>query len=424
MKIIVYVMCLLGAMCLPGASSEIFESVKDKLVIVECHDSTGSGFILEMEQGKKYFVTNKHVVEGQDRVAAILLNGKSVPLGKMSVAKNRDLVRFEVDSKCPALSLKEGEPNIDEEIYVFGNSDGSGVATDLTGKIIGVGPAEIEVDAKFVAGNSGSAVLNSEGQVVGVATYAALRGSPDEWVKKDTRFKDIRRFAVRLVNVEWEETTLQKYYKQVVAEIEAENKKHGVLPQVTARFVSPKVYSPSALHICGDITLTLSGGGSEIKNPLVRVCVLVKTDSGYHMLECIMDEIGSHSTRKCPPVYGYGCPQDGWCYSIGNGNYVYYLEGLSYWQKVLPVNTKRVGIKYFTKTRGAWESNLFYLRKIVCRNKPVEIAAFRLECWQNGALAGCYDSKSPSQLNSRKIPVDWFKTGKYQGRIEYLGNLK
>ena len=56
---------------------EMYESVKDKIVIIQCDDSSGSGFICEMN-GKRYLVTNRHVVEGQSRVFAVFPDGKSL----------------------------------------------------------------------------------------------------------------------------------------------------------------------------------------------------------------------------------------------------------------------------------------------------------------------------------------------------------
>ena len=48
-------------------SRVLFSQVQDKLVIVQCDDSVGTGFVCEMD-GRRYFVTNKHVVQGQDRI--------------------------------------------------------------------------------------------------------------------------------------------------------------------------------------------------------------------------------------------------------------------------------------------------------------------------------------------------------------------
>jgi hypothetical protein len=86
---------------------------------------------------------------------------------------------------------------------VYGNSLGSGVATELKGRILGVGPEKIEVDAEFVRGNSGSPILDAQGQVIGVATYVTRTAPGTDWVADNTRFTLTRRFGLRLDKTTW-----------------------------------------------------------------------------------------------------------------------------------------------------------------------------------------------------------------------------
>ena len=94
-------------------------------------------------------------------------------------------------------------PDIGESIAILGNSDGRGVVTEIRGHILGVGPQQIEVDAPFVIGNSGSPVLNRAGRVVGVASYLRNCRDNSDWSKKNTRYNGIRRFAIRLSGIRW-----------------------------------------------------------------------------------------------------------------------------------------------------------------------------------------------------------------------------
>jgi len=94
-------------------------------------------------------------------------------------------------------------PDIGDPVVVLGNSDGRGVVTEIRGKVIGVGPREIEVDAAFVIGNSGSPVLDRHGRVIGIATYLRDCRDDEDWSKADTRFNGIRRFALRLLGTRW-----------------------------------------------------------------------------------------------------------------------------------------------------------------------------------------------------------------------------
>ena len=397
------------------AMTEVFKKVKDKLVIIEGDDSCGSGFVLTMEDGKRFLLTNKHVVQMQKNVTATLLNGKKLQLGAFEVASNRDLARFSLPSEIPSLKADSNEPNIGDDVYVFGNSEGSGVVTDLRGEVLGVGPEDIEVSAAFVGGNSGSAVFNKDGNVIGVATFATYDPDPNNWVKKDSRFSNVRRFAVRLTGVKWDKIKFLDFYNKCLAEEKKRQEAGGVVPQVKARFSNTKLYIDPYSRILTQFSLNLSGGPKIIKKPIVRVCVLIKGSRGYHMGDCVMLRPGPCGGVTSPPVYAYGNKGDGIYYTDSKIG-VYFIEGLSYWSGILPDNIKRANIRYFVPGYGCPLFGLGYHMA-----KPPEIVCFRFECWQNGALAGVYDSKSPASLRAKNVPVDWYVWGKYPNQFDYLG---
>jgi S1-C subfamily serine protease len=178
-----------------------FEEVKDKLVVIVCGEKAGSGFIVR-DGGRPYLFTNAHVVQ-RGAVIAHRLDGTRLMLGPRDEAVGRDMVRFALDESLPAFDLAAGVPDIGDPAVVLGNSDGRGVVTEIRGKVIGVGPREIEVDAAFVIGNSGSPVLDRHGRVIGIATYLRDCRDDADWSKTNTRFNGIRRFALRLLGTRW-----------------------------------------------------------------------------------------------------------------------------------------------------------------------------------------------------------------------------
>lgn len=172
-----------------------------RLAVVVCGKKAGTGFILR-DGGRSYLFTNAHVVE-EGHVIAKLLNGNVLKLGRCDIAQGRDLARFELAGPLPSFELEPNLPVIGNPVTVFGNSDGRGVITELHGRVLGVGPEEIEIDAPFVSGNSGSPVLNREGRVIGIATYLRDCRNSKDWSKSNTRFNGIRRFALRLTGIRW-----------------------------------------------------------------------------------------------------------------------------------------------------------------------------------------------------------------------------
>lgn len=180
-----------------------FVAAKDKLAIVVAGDRTGTGFLLR-DGGRVFLMTNAHVVRDAPSVDATRLDGVPLRLGNLEVAHNRDLARFEVDADLPAFAAEAATPDIGAPIVVLGNSDGRGVVTEIRGRVLGVGPQEIEVDARFVVGNSGSPVLNRAGRVLAIASYLRDCRDDSDWSKTGTRFNGIRRFAVRPRGLLWQ----------------------------------------------------------------------------------------------------------------------------------------------------------------------------------------------------------------------------
>ncbi len=182
---------------------DAFMAAKAKLAVIVSGSRAATGFLVR--DGKRtWLVTNAHVVRDQPLVRATMLDGTLLSLGVREYAAERDLARFSVDSRRPALDMRQGLPDMGERVTVLGNSDGRGVITEINGRIVGVGPTELEIDAPFTIGNSGSPVIDRAGRVVAVASYLRDCRNDRDWTKKGTRFNGVRRFALRLSGIRWE----------------------------------------------------------------------------------------------------------------------------------------------------------------------------------------------------------------------------
>jgi hypothetical protein len=185
------------------------------MVIVEGDEGRGSGFLAIMD-GRTYVVTNAHVVQGSKKVSFKTLDNRELKIGDLEIAASADLVRAVVEEAGPALEVAEQwqeSVRIGDLVVVAGNAEGAGVVREIEGKVVGIGPDRIEVDAAFVPGNSGSPILlKSSGAVVGVATFLKLppysdwfgREEADEKEKPVFHLNEVRRFGYRLDTVgEW-----------------------------------------------------------------------------------------------------------------------------------------------------------------------------------------------------------------------------
>jgi S1-C subfamily serine protease len=199
-----------------------FTDVDTALIFVETGVGRGSAFIAEQD-GKPYLFSNQHNFMGATQLEFRSMHAGLVDFGTFEFSRSRDLVRFALDpekiKELGVLQLSESTPYIDQPIVVYGNSAGGNVATELRGKILGVGPRDIEVDADIVSGNSGSPILDSEGKVLGVATYIAFELEFDKkdqrsQIFKGTRFGKTRRYGVRIPDDGWVQVDLRQFLQQ------------------------------------------------------------------------------------------------------------------------------------------------------------------------------------------------------------------
>jgi hypothetical protein len=190
------------------------DSITDAVVLVSAGKGSGTGFILRDEE-TDYMVTNTHVLAGGEPLRVTTLDGHPIELGALQVSNRRDLARVRLAAPAKyALTLDSSSPSIGDIIHIYGNSEGTGVATRLGGEVQGIGPELLEVNAKFVQGNSGSPIVNEAGRVVGVATFAVRHSDPDNWLRQDSRFRNIRRYGVRYEGIEWVDMDFPDFHKR------------------------------------------------------------------------------------------------------------------------------------------------------------------------------------------------------------------
>lgn len=184
--------------------------------LVSGEKASGSGFVLR-NGFRKCVVTNQHVLVGakaftMQTAAGTVLRPKSIALGKSQDIAEVTFVCAEGVTEPAGFELALNEPSLGSAVLVLGNSQGAGVVTGEAGGVLGVGPDLIEVSAEFVAGNSGSPILNPAGNVLGIATFASRDG--EDWVAQNSRYTKVRRFGVRLrwnAYPEFTSTTWQEF---------------------------------------------------------------------------------------------------------------------------------------------------------------------------------------------------------------------
>lgn len=195
------VVLVMGRNALAGhmSDSELYNHCYANLVYISTAHGTGTGFIAK-EDGRSYVYTCEHCIMGGN-VAATFSDGAEITLGKLEVAPNKDLVRFEIEKTGKGLALaEESDIGIGDEVVAYGDALGGGVMTANKGKILAFGAMKIEVDSEVQRGNSGGPVLNRAGRVVGVVSSAVTRRDS---LTRGTRYDKTRRFAEWIRGTQW-----------------------------------------------------------------------------------------------------------------------------------------------------------------------------------------------------------------------------
>ena len=147
-------------------------------------ESAGSGIIISQNDSELLVVTNNHVVEGSDTLTVTFNDGNSVEAQIKGTDSARDLAVVAVpldkisDDTMNAIkvatlgdsdSLKVGEPAIAiGNALGYGQSITTGIVSATGRTIDGFDGEYIQTDAAINPGNSGGALLNANGEVIGI----------------------------------------------------------------------------------------------------------------------------------------------------------------------------------------------------------------------------------------------------------------
>ena len=172
----------------PSVVSIVTETQAASLRGTMTEAGAGTGMIVS---ANGYVMTNKHVVQGTDRVTIVLTDGRSYDNVRVVGADPlNDIAFLKIDgvSDLPAVELGDSSSlRVGQSVVAIGNSLGQYQNTVTSGIVSGVGrPVSaqsgdtietlndlIQTDAAINPGNSGGPLLNFQGQVIGVNTAVA-----------------------------------------------------------------------------------------------------------------------------------------------------------------------------------------------------------------------------------------------------------
>lgn len=148
--------------------------------------SLGSGVIVNKNG---LILTNQHVIESADEIQIVLENGRTVKAHVVGSDTDTDLAVLKIDvDNLPAITFADAEKNkVGDVVLAIGNPFGvgqtvtQGIISALGRNHLGISTFEsfIQTDASINPGNSGGALIDAEGNLVGInsAIYSRNGGS-------------------------------------------------------------------------------------------------------------------------------------------------------------------------------------------------------------------------------------------------------
>ena len=144
-------------------------------VIIKTKDGHGSGFIISP---KGHIITNYHVIAEKDDIKVITNDGKEhdVMIVRESKINDLALLKIEANNLKPFNINKSKNIEIGEDVYAIGTPSSKSLSQSVSkGIISGVrnsdfGTKLIQTDVGINSGNSGGALINKQGVVLGVVS--------------------------------------------------------------------------------------------------------------------------------------------------------------------------------------------------------------------------------------------------------------
>ncbi|GAC15818.1 DegQ family serine endoprotease [Aliiglaciecola lipolytica] len=138
----------------------------------------GSGVIIDAKEG--YVVTNNHVVDNADEIIVKLTDGREFKAKKLGADEQSDIALLKIEAKnIKAVPLANSDKlRVGDFVVAIGNPFGlsqtvtSGIVSAMGRSGLNIGGYEdfIQTDAAINRGNSGGALVNLRGELVGINT--------------------------------------------------------------------------------------------------------------------------------------------------------------------------------------------------------------------------------------------------------------
>ena len=160
---------------LSGPLGRIFGNIPTGPAYTRREQSLGSGVIVS---AKGYVLTNNHVIAGAQDIQVLLYDGRVARAEVVGADPDTDLAVLKLDvGNVPAIKIADAKPRVGDVVLAIGNPLGigqtvtMGIVSAIARQLSSANPEDfIQTDAAINFGNSGGALVNARGHLVGINT--------------------------------------------------------------------------------------------------------------------------------------------------------------------------------------------------------------------------------------------------------------
>ena len=243
--------------------------------------ASGSGFIFTTDG---YILTNYHVIENSDSITVRLYNGDDFPATLVGFDQSNDVavLKIKATDLTPVILGDSSRMNVGDSVIAIGNPLGeltfsltAGTVSALNREITmstGVTMNLIQTDCAINSGNSGGALFNLYGEVIGI-TNAKYSSSSNREVSIDNigfaiPINDARSIAQSII----EKGYVSKPYIGVsVQDVSPEMQSYGLPQGAAVKNVTKDSPAEAAGLKTGDIITAINGASMKGSNDVVRL---------------------------------------------------------------------------------------------------------------------------------------------------------
>ena len=266
--------------------------------------AAGSGFILT-EDG--YILTNYHVVENSNSITVAMYNGDTYDATLIGYDESNDVAVLKVDAEglSPVVLGDSDNLNVGDSVVAIGNPLGE-LTFSLTAGLVSAKDREvtlsnsltmdlIQTDCAINSGNSGGALFNLYGEVIGITNAKYSSSSSSSTASIDNIGFAIPIDQVRSIfeSIITNGYIVKPYIGVTVSDVSSESQSYGLPQGAAVRSVTENGPAAEAGLQENDIITAVNGETITSSNDLVK---LVKASAAGDTLELTVYRQGQTTT--------------------------------------------------------------------------------------------------------------------------------